>query len=188
MRVHTVDEPDGIGELFYNAVKSHQPFYPRILDVGCGYGIATRYMRHLCDKMSLIDISLSAIDSQRHIWENDENVDMSCGTIMSMDGQYDLIYYFMSMHHISDIAAELTKVKSLLTEEGELAICEIGSIFDTPFHQNESVPFDGFQLEYLSDILIKNGFIISNKERITKLEKNNLDYDIISIICRVGNK
>lgn len=181
---YTTNHED-IGELFYKAVNSYCPFYHHILDVGCGYGIAARYMRSMCKKMTLVDISESAIRYQRNMWHHDNNVEIYCCTIKLLEGYYDLIYYFLSLHHINDIESELVKARDLLADDGELVICEIGSLHDTPFHQNDIVPFDGFSPEQLSDIVIKNGFRISRQEIIARLNKNNLFYDILLLICKV---
>lgn len=173
-----------IGELFYKAVNSYCPFYHHILDVGCGYGTAARYMRRMCKRMTLIDISASAIRYQRDFWYHDFDVKISCCTIELLEGCYDLIYYFLSLHHINDIRSELVTARKLLAKDGVLVICEIGSVYDIPFHQNDIVPFDGFSLEQLSGIIIKNGFRISRQEIIAKLNKNDLFYDIILIFCK----
>lgn len=173
-----------IGKLFFEAVKSHCPFYSRVLDVGCGYGIATDYMRLLCKKMTLIDISPLAINYQLHHWQDDHNISIFCCTIKSIKEHYDLIYYFMSLHHISDIKAELTKIRELLTVDGELIICDILSAHTVPFHQNETVPFDGFTFKQLSEMLSENGFLITKRKKIAKLHKNHLDYDVFGVICK----
>lgn len=173
-----------IGELFYKAVNSYCPFYHHILDVGCGYGTAARYMRHMCKRMTLIDVSASAIRYQRDFWHHDYDVEMFCCTIELLEGYYDLIYYFLSLHHINDIDSELVMARKLLAKNGELVICEIGSVYDIPFHQNDIVPFDGFSPEQLSGIIIKNGFRISLQKIIAKLNKNDRFYDIMLIICK----
>lgn len=173
-----------IGKLFYEAIYSYCPFYHRILDVGCGYGTAARYMRRMCKRMTLIDISASAIRYQRNFWHHDHDVEISCCTIELLEGCYDLIYYFLSLHHITDIKSELVTARKLLAKGGELIICEIGSVYDIPFHQNDIVPFDGFSPEQLSGIIIENGFRISRQKIIAKLNKNGLFYDIILIICK----
>lgn len=176
-----------VGELFYKAVNSYCPCYHHILDVGCGYGIATRYIRRMCHKMTLIDVSASAIRYQRDFWHHDHDVEIYCCTIELLEGYYDLIYYFLSLHHINDIKSELVKTRKLLAEDGELIICEIASVHDTPFHQNDIVPFDGFSPEQLSDIITQNGFRISRQEIIAKLNKNGLSYDIILFICKANS-
>lgn len=177
-----------LGKLFYEEIKSHhQPLYHNVLDVGCGYGIAANYMCGLSEKMTLIDISQSVIDFQLHRWQHNNQVSIACCTIHSINAFYDLIYYFLSFHHIIDITAELSKVRSLLTSDGELIICEVYSTHNIPFHQNEAVPYDGFTPRRLSEILKESGFCIIQVNKLAILHKSYSDYDIYMIRCTVGN-
>lgn len=177
-----------LGKLFYEAIKSHhQLLYHNILDVGCGYGIAADYTCGLGEQMTLIDISRSAIDFQLNRWRHCNQVSIACCTIHSINAFYDLIYYFLSFHHIIDITAELSKVRSLLTSDGELIICEVSSAHNIPFHQNETVPYDGFTPTRLSEILKENGFCITQVNKLAVLHKNYSDYDIYMIKCTVDD-
>lgn len=176
-----------LGRLFYKAIKSHhQSLYHNVLDVGCGYGIATAYTCALGEKMTLVDTSPFAINFQQHHWRHNSQVSLACCTIHSISGLYDLIYYFLSFHHIVDITSELSKVRSLLTSDGELIICEVSSAHEIPFHQNETVPYDGFTPTHLSKILKENGFFITQIKKIAILHKNHSDYDIYLIICIIN--
>ena len=171
-----------LGQLFYEAVKAHHPFlYRSILDVGCGYGIAAACMCALGERMTLIDVSQSVVDGQRHRWRHNRQVAVACSTIHSMGGSYDLIYYFLSFHHVADIMAELSKIRSLLAQDGELVICEISPNCEAPFHQNDIVPHDGFASGHLSAILQGNGFRVAQVEELAALRKDGVDYGIYVI-------
>lgn len=173
-----------LGELFYKTIKAHCPRYHHALDVGCGYGVASEHMRLMCSKMTLIDTSQSAIDHQLHHWSQDEDVFISCGSIHSINGRFDLIYYFLSLHHIADTNAELAKARELLAKDGELVICEISATHEVPYHRNETVPYDVFIPNQLSHMLSEAGFAVVRKDAIARINKDNVEYDVFYVICR----
>jgi Methyltransferase domain. len=173
-----------LGRLFYEAVKSQShALYHNVLDVGCGYGIAAAYIHVLSEKITLIDISKSAIDFLFRQWQHDDNVKVVNGTIHTICGCYDLIYYFLSFHHIADTTSELSKIRSLLASDGELIICEMYSTHGFPFHLYDAVPYDGFTPQCLSTTLQENGFGITQMKKIAKFHHNNSDFIIYIIRC-----
>lgn len=177
-------ESQVLGKLFYEAVKSQsRSLYHNVLDVGCGYGIASAYIYALSEKLTLIDISKSAIDYLYCQWQHDDNVTVTNGTIHSMYGSYDLIYYFLSFHHIANTVSELSKIRSLLASDGELIICEIYSPSEIPFHLYDAVPYDGFTPQYLSAILQENGFCITQVKKIAVFHHNDSDFDVYITKC-----
>lgn len=172
-----------LGEAFYNALQSHRSFYSHVLDVGCGYGIATGFMRIISNKMWLVDPSPDVITEQTQHWIQDHNVTIQLGTIHSIEGQFDLIYYFLSLHHIFDTYSELRKAKELLSPDGVLAICEVVPNDSIPFHGPEMVPYDGFTPDQIIKILNDNKFIVKQQLLLGTLLKNTMEYDIFVLIC-----
>lgn len=172
-----------LGRAFCDVIRSHCPFYTQVLDVGCGHGIASDYMRKLCDKLVLIDPSPYAYGEQLQRWRGDDKVYVQCCDIHAISGKFDLIYYFLSLHHIPNPTKELSKVRELLTRSGELVICEIEPIDSSPFHGKENVPYDGFPPSQIYNILKENQYLVKQTNDIGKICKNQLSYNIYMVIC-----
>ena len=72
-------------------------------------------------------------------------------------GDYDIIYNQMVMHHVGDIGLMFSKFHALLSPGGYIAIADLYSE-DGSFHGEGFTGHLGFDVENLAGILLKSGF------------------------------
>lgn len=165
------EEENNIEEEFFHFVCSHTSYsFPKILEVGCGKGRAANFMRKMADSLCLIDIDEKAVEYVKTQMENTKNVEVKCMTSKEANGTYDIIYYFLSLHHIDDTEEELKQAKRLLRNDGQLFICEYIPNSVYPMHKHDKVPWEGFSTQDLSERLGKNGFVIKHIDELHSLE------------------
>lgn len=174
-----------VGRIFYEkiALCISMP-RPRILEVGCGYGIAATYVRQLAEKLTLIDVDAQAVEFMSHAWSMDKQVTVLQGTIQEVRGCFDIIYYFLSLHHIPAVEAELTKVRDLLSAGGQLFLCELLPIPGEVFHRGEYSPRDGFVPDELFEHLKSCHYDVVEFQNMTTISHNLSTYTIYLIQSR----
>jgi SAM-dependent methyltransferase len=76
----------------------------RLLDIGCGLGVASRYFASRGAKVTAIDISDVAVEQLRELCAitGESNVDAKVCSAMTADrlGPFDLVFGSMILHHI----------------------------------------------------------------------------------------
>lgn len=171
-----------VGRAFYEKISPCIcPLRAHILEVGCGYGIAATYIRRVAEKLALIDVDEQAVRFLSDQWSTDKQVSVLQGTIQEIEGNFDVIYYFLSLHHISDIEAELAKAHSLLSNRGQLFLCEFLPIPACLFHHREYSPHDGFFPNDLHQVLNSCHYEVIDTQNITTLVHNRSTYTIYII-------
>lgn len=159
---------------FYNVLLS-LGIIPRanILEVGCGEGRAAEYMYQSADMLILSDISEKAIEKVRERFSQIQNIRFDTGDITGMSGTFDLIYYFLSFHHIDKPIDHLSYIRSLLSHDGDLVICELYSPDDKKFHIHDKVFKDAYAPEDLFRLVSENGFKIKACKEVGVIEQND---------------
>lgn len=71
-----------------------------MLEVGCGYGIASTFTRELTEHLTLLDVDEKAVNYQKNRYKTDSGVFVYKRTKESFTGLFDIVYYFLSLHHI----------------------------------------------------------------------------------------
>lgn len=173
-----------IAEDFYHYVCLHTTLSkPKVLEVGCGYGRAATYMCQIAGQLTLIDTDKKVIDyMSTHQVKNRDNIQVKCMYSDQVKGPFDMVYYFLSLHHIVDIPAELEQAKKLLNLNGQLYICEYIPIPSYPLHRYDQVPHEGFAINELKRELVRNKFSIINIDEISTLNHNIGDKQVKYII------
>jgi ubiquinone/menaquinone biosynthesis C-methylase UbiE len=161
---------------FAQSIRSALPLNKgvRALELGCGTG---NLAIELEDSLGYI----LGLDSSREMIKEFllkisrlglDDLDAVCADIMSNDlqGDFDLIYSAMALHHMDDIDGVLTRLYSLIAPGGRLLIidlyCEDGS-----FHGSNPVPHNGFNPDTLADWLHEKGFSGIEFTAINSIEK-----------------
>ena len=119
--------------------ESDAPFC-HAFEIGCGFGLAANYVIEIASVITLSDIDNSAVEFVG--WKYGQR----CGLQSSNDIPHDadLIYFFMSLHHVEDWRALVERcLNHIIGIGGMVAICEIEPNPAHPFHVYEDTPHDG---------------------------------------------
>ncbi|WP_446663620.1 class I SAM-dependent methyltransferase [Flexivirga sp. B27] len=137
----------------------------RALDVGGGTGRLSILLAHNVGSVVVTDpsagmvevarqrILAAGLDDKVHAVRADLTTDQ-------LDGQFDVAWSSLALHHVHDVDALLRRLASLLTPGGRLAIADLDEDPDGAFHAGKP-DFDGhhgFNRERLADQLAAAGF------------------------------
>jgi SAM-dependent methyltransferase len=95
-----------------------------ILEIAPGFGRWTRFLRPLCDRMALVDLSERCIDACRKRFGDEESIEyhVNDGRSLEMvtDASIDLAFSFDSLVHADAdvIESYLVQLRNKLTEDG----------------------------------------------------------------------
>ena len=160
-----------ISEEFCSFICSHaQTPIPHVLEVGCGHGSAAAYMCNVSNQLSLIDIDEKAVELLKIQMSSMSHVKVRCMVSNDIDETFDMVYYFLSLHHIADISSELEQAKRLLNTKGKLYICDYMPVPNCTLHHYDIVPHEGFHPNHLKELLTQKGFRIEHLQEISSLE------------------
>ena len=113
-----------------------------ILEIACGRGRWSQYLKNECDRLVLVDISANCIDFCRQRFAGESHVDYLVGTGSDLavdDESIDFVFSFDSLVHadLSVIEGYLREIDRVLSPGGgaflhhsNLADCDIGKIKD----------------------------------------------------------
>ena len=97
--------------------------------------------------------------------------------------QVDGIVTSMTMHHIKDVKAMLTKFRKMLKKDGFIAIADLESE-DGTFHDTDTgVEHFGFDKDEFRNLAEDSGFKNSKIETVTKISKPHKDFNIFLLIA-----
>lgn len=117
---HEKEKPEDCLE-FKNIFKLYKP-HPsdKVLEIGCNTGEFCYLLKKKYDVIPIgIDINSSAISIAK---EKYPDIDFQVKDIVDLDGEYDTIYLLHVIEHLEDPKKALVKLKSMLTEAGELIV------------------------------------------------------------------
>jgi 2-polyprenyl-3-methyl-5-hydroxy-6-metoxy-1,4-benzoquinol methylase len=165
------------------------------LDYGCGSGLVTLGVRPFVRHITGADSSRGMLDVlEKKVREQGlHNVTpwlIDPEHPEQLTGSYDLIISSMTLHHVQDVPALLTKFVRLLNPMGWLALADLEAE-DGSFHDNPTgVHHHGFDKDFLRDKFIENGLI--DVSIVTAATDNKLSQDGIKhsypVILAVGRK
>jgi tRNA (cmo5U34)-methyltransferase len=132
------------------------------LEYGAGTGIASFLLRDHLKEITLMDNSPEMVKIMN---EKIKTTKVKTLKVLNFDlehndynnGKFDFIFTQMVLHHVTDIETIIRKFKKLLNPGGHLAIADLYEE-DGSFHGESFNGHKGFNLEYLSGLLIKNQF------------------------------
>lgn len=145
---------------------------PKILDLGCGTGILSKYL--LCQNPKLriegIDISQKAIDIAKKSLKKYKNAHFATGDALNLpfkNRHFDLVIGNSILHHIPLIES-LKEIKRVINSGGKIWFCE-PNILNPQIFLEKNMPIlkgllqdsedeRAFSRWYIKKILEKNGF------------------------------
>jgi len=151
-------------EAIANKIKKLIPLNKEMsaLEYGAGTGIASFLLRDHLKEITLMDNSPEMV---KIINEKIKTTKVKTLKVLYFDlehndynnGKFDFIFSQMVLHHVTNIETIIRKFKKLLNPGGHLAIADLYEE-DGSFHGESFNGHKGFNLDYLSGLLIKNHF------------------------------
>lgn len=100
------------------------PSGARILEVGCGRGIALPVLDRLCAPRRLVGLDIDGellMDAADHLREHDTRAELCCGDVRRMpfeDESFDVVIDFGTLYHIARSTAALDEIARVLAPGG----------------------------------------------------------------------
>lgn len=158
-----------------------------MLEVGCGYGIASTFTRELTERLTLLDVDEKAVNYQKNRYKTDSGVFVYKRTKESFTGLFDIVYYFLSLHHIENTQKELHEAAKHLSAQGRLFVCELYSLTGDSFHHKDYSPHDGFSPSEIQSIFEATSLGIVRKKEVFTILHNGSPYLIYFMECHLDN-
>ncbi|MBP7828536.1 MAG: class I SAM-dependent methyltransferase [Kiritimatiellae bacterium] len=104
-------------------IRAHVPA-PCILEIACGYGRFTQYLKDLCERLVAVDLSGQCIEACRKRFEHCSNVEchVTDGRSLGMvaDRSVDFVFSYDSLVHADEgvMASYVRELARILTDEG----------------------------------------------------------------------
>jgi ubiquinone/menaquinone biosynthesis C-methylase UbiE len=167
----------------------------KALDYGCGSGLVTLGVRPFVRHITGADSSRGMLDVlEKKVREQGLNnvkpllIDLE--QLEQVPGSYDLIISSMTLHHVHDVSALITRFVRLLNPMGWLALADLESE-DGSFHDNPTgVHHHGFDKDVLRNEFIANGLIdvrIVKAATVNKSSHDGVNHSY-PVILAVGRK
>lgn len=132
----------------------------RVVDVGCGPGIAVKRARVAGAEVVGVDPAPVMLGVARRRWRADDGVDWRIGTAESLpvpDGWANIVWSLATVHHWADVDAALAEVARVLGSDGRLVVIE-RRIDDTEAAGHASHGWTTAQSESFAAICRRSGF------------------------------
>ncbi len=168
----------------------------RVLDFGCGTGLLTLALAPLVGSVVGVDSSpgmLAALEAKIEALPNAnvtaQTVDLERGD--ALPGGMDLIVSSMTLHHVADVPALLTRFRAALVPGGALCVADLETE-DGSFHADPAgVYHHGFDREALSQAFQSAGFqdvLTSRAAAVRKPDATGTlrDYGVLLVHGRRG--
>ncbi|MCL6524173.1 MAG: methyltransferase domain-containing protein [Thermoflavifilum sp.] len=110
--------------LFIRQALEQLPLYSRVLDVGCGNGVISRYLGRLGFQVLGIDVSEKAIEQARklNVWSHVQFEVMDAEKLSVEAHQFDAIICSEVLEHLHHPDILLKHLKKLLKDNGKLIV------------------------------------------------------------------
>ena len=115
---------------YLNLLQRYCPKNATILDVGCGAGYMSIELARNGYNVFAFDISSSCIEEAKKVLasnpyqENFGSLDYRVMALHEATGQYDVVLFSVSLHHMPDLDGAVNKAKTLLKPGGHLLCYE----------------------------------------------------------------
>ena len=155
-----------------------------VVDVGCSVGSISEVLHPSTRHLTLIDVDKTVLDIARGKLGDHHYLSYLYGNLACFKGQADLIFYFMSLHHIKDIHTEIDHVCQRLLPGGYLLICDVAP-GKHRFHHHDDVPHDGICENQLRQLLADHHLNIVQSNHFVLL-KDHLPFDAFLLIAQLS--
>ena len=111
-------------------LRSYCPKNATILDVGCGAGYMSLELARSGYNVSAFDISSDCIETAKQVLASNPykddfgSLDYKVMALHKAEGQYDVVLFSVSLHHMPDLEGSINKAKALLKPGGCLLCYE----------------------------------------------------------------
>jgi ubiquinone/menaquinone biosynthesis C-methylase UbiE len=139
-------------EVFYDRIEKFLTSSAEVLDVGSNIGRIGRLISPQVMAITLLDTDMAVLESAKKRFgeakiEN-ANFIHSDFSHLKTERKFDIILFFLSLHHIEDIESTFARCRILLKDGGLLIV---GDFYTEnilyPFHEYDRVPHNGFSLK-----------------------------------------
>lgn len=132
------------------------------LEYGAGTGITSFLLKDYLKEITLMDNSVEMIRVINEKISTTKTKNLKALNFNLEDeeykeGKFDLIFTQMVLHHVDDIDKIIRAFHQLLNKGSHLAIADLYEE-DGSFHGDGFTGLNGFNMDWLSGILSKNGF------------------------------
>ena len=159
-----------------------------LMDFGSGTGMLLEHIAPKVAKITAVDISSSMNEQLRK-----KQADIACELeVLEMDLctqelalTFDGIISSMTMHHIDDVPAMLTKMHLMMKPGGFIALADLETE-DGSFHTEDTGVFHfGFSGDDLIRFATDAGFKNADVSVVSTISKPNKDYPVLLLTARV---
>lgn len=159
-----------------------------LMDFGSGTGMLLEHIAPKVAKITAVDISSSMNEQLRK-----KQADIACELeVLEMDlctqelaQTFDGIISSMTMHHIDDVPAMLTKMHLMMKPGGFIALADLETE-DGSFHTEDTGVFHfGFSGDDLIRFATDAGFKNAEVSVASTISKPNKDYPVLLLTARV---
>ena len=160
-----------------------------IMDFGAGTGLLSYCLSHSIGEVTAVDNSPSMLEVFKEKAEAFEcpttvlEYDLT-SEIVDEDLSFDGIVSSMTMHHIEDQEDMFSKMYTLLSEDGFIALADLDSEDGTFHSDNEGVFHFGFDRDFLEKIAKKVGFKEIKFYTANSIEKPQSNYTVFLMTAK----
>ena len=161
-----------------------------LLDFGCGTGLLGLNFLDSVTNIVLADNSVGMLDQVNQKIQSQSLNNVS--TLLLENGElgksFDVIVSLMVLHHIDNIEDQIAQLAASVKVGGYICLCDLDKE-DGAFHQEEIVPHNGFDREYIEEILRRNRMKIQDTSTVYVNHKKSNDVDMeFPVFMIIGKK
>jgi 2-polyprenyl-3-methyl-5-hydroxy-6-metoxy-1,4-benzoquinol methylase len=158
-----------------------------IMDFGSGTGLLLSEIAPVVGEITAVDISSAmteVLQSKKDELKCPVHIVQMDLTKDSLDKKFDAIISSMTIHHIEDVISLLQKFRSLLKENGIIALADLDTE-DGSFHTEDTGVFhNGFDREDFIQMVKKAGFKDIKIQNASTIAKPNNNYSVFLITAK----
>lgn len=158
-----------------------------IMDFGSGTGLLLSEIAPVVGEITAVDISSAmseVLQSKKDELKCPVHIVQMDLTKDNLDKKFDAIISSMTIHHIEDVISLLQKFRSLLKEDGIIALADLDTE-DGSFHTEDTGVFhNGFDREDFIQMVKKAGFKDIKIQNASTIAKPNNNYSVFLITAK----
>jgi 2-polyprenyl-3-methyl-5-hydroxy-6-metoxy-1,4-benzoquinol methylase len=159
----------------------------KAMEYGAGTGILSFLLKDKLSEILLIDNSkeMIAICREKAAHNHTRNIHPLFYDLEHSDynGEFDLIYNQMVLHHVKNVSLIFDKFYNLLSPGGYLAVADLYTE-DGSFHGENQDVHKGFDPEELSQLLKEKGFIKTAFMPCFEIERDSNKYPLFLLTAQ----